>query len=100
MKVKVKKFNPNGYVSRAAFEQVRWEKDVAMQQLEELGVPFAAKVELYAKPIMHAHWDMENLKRVMCSYCKNYPPYDYFGRYMLSKFCPHCGAQMDEEVIK
>lgn len=32
-------------VSRAAFEQMRWERDIAMKQLEEHGIPFGGKAE-------------------------------------------------------
>lgn len=102
MKVKVKKFNPDGYVSRAAFEQIRWEKDVAMQQLEELGVPFGAKVELYAKPIVHAHWrKIEPTKNfeagARCSHCEVCAGYwdEVIEEF---DFCPFCGAKMDEVI--
>ena len=96
MKVKVKEFNPNGYISRGVFEQVRWEKNIAMQQLEELGVPFGAKVELYAKPITNALW-FDVGGRVICNNCGCHPLYDYFGRTTLSSFCPYCGAKMSKE---
>ena len=52
-----------------------------------------------AKPVVHAHWEEVQcsknsakwLHRVSCSNCHNegHKRYDY---------CPHCGAQMDEEV--
>ena len=52
-----------------------------------------------AKPVVHAHWEevqysknsVKWLHRVSCSNCHNegHKRYDY---------CPHCGAQMDEEV--
>ena len=94
-----KKIKFNDYVSRGVFEQVRWEKDVAMQQLEELGVPFGAKPELYAEPIVHAYWREINSTRTICSNCGTNPSYNKFGGLALSNFCPQCGAQMDE-VIK
>lgn len=51
-----------------------------------------------AKPVVHAHWDNVSGGRTICTNCGNYPLYDYFGRLKLSEICPHCGAQMDEEV--
>ena len=32
-------------VSRGLFEQIKWERDIAMQQLEEHGIAFGAKKE-------------------------------------------------------
>lgn len=98
MKAKAKKIKFNDYVPRGVFEQVRWEKDIAMQQLEELGVPFGAKVELYAEPILHAYWRGIDSDRTYCSNCGTNPPYNQFGGLGLSNFCPQCGAQMDEVI--
>lgn len=33
-------------VSREAFEQVKWERDAAMKQLEEHGIPFGGKADV------------------------------------------------------
>lgn len=98
MKVKVKKIKFNDYVPRGVFEQVRWEKDIAMQQLEELGVSFGAKPELYAKPIIHAHWEEQNDATHFCSRCGNDATYTYEGKELVGFLCPFCGAQMDEAV--
>ena len=35
-------------VSREVLEQVKWERDVAMQQLEEHGIPFGGKADVVA----------------------------------------------------
>lgn len=48
--------------------------------------------------IVHAHWDEVSGGRIICSHCGEYPLYDYWGRIKLSRCCPTCGAQMDEEV--
>ena len=32
-------------VSRGLFEQIKWERDIAISQLEELGIAFAEKVD-------------------------------------------------------
>ena len=52
---------------------------------------------------VHAHWEertMMNLspnwKIIVCSACKQEPYYDDVHGYILSEFCPNCGARMDE----
>ncbi len=35
-------------VSRAAFDQVMWERDVAMEQLKEHGIPFGGEADVVA----------------------------------------------------
>lgn len=32
-------------VSRSLFEQYKWERDIAIEQLEELGIAFAQKID-------------------------------------------------------
>lgn len=47
-------------------------------------------------PIIHAHWDGNNVFK--CSNCGTelYPSWDY----VRTPYCPYCGAKMDEEEIK
>ena len=54
-----------------------------------------------AKPVVHAHWetdfdfDPEEEQEIyfyFCSKCKN----ELFGNKEDFKYCPYCGAQMDE----
>ena len=94
MKVKVKKIKFNDYVPRGVFEQIHWGKDIAMQQLEELGVPFGAKVELYAKPITHAYWEPDGVWDI-CSNCKVPTVQPHIKGLPKNKYCPYCGAEMD-----
>ena len=56
-----------------------------------------------AKPVVHAHWvtdfdfDPEEEQEIyfyFCSKCKN----ELFGNKEDFKYCPYCGAQMDELV--
>lgn len=44
----------------------------------------------------HGHWirSPKFLPETQCSVCKN----TYVGDYRTFKFCPECGARMDEEV--
>ena len=57
-----------------------------------------------AKPVVHAHWetdfdfDPEEEQEIyfyFCSKCKN----ELFGNKEDFKYCPYCGAQMDENHI-
>lgn len=54
-----------------------------------------------AKPVVHAHWflldDCAN-EGVYCSACtKKVYKTDYANQKLKSKYCPNCGAQMDEK---
>lgn len=54
-----------------------------------------------AKPVVHAHWflldDCAN-EGVYCSACtKKVYKTNYAEQKLKSKYCPNCGAQMDEE---
>ena len=55
-----------------------------------------------AKPIVHAHWYLkDNAAFHQCSNCEKFAP-DYDDGFsveeMLSEYCPHCGALMDEKI--
>lgn len=56
-----------------------------------------------AKPVIHAHWYLKNNAAFhQCSNCEKFAPDcdDGFSvEEMLSEYCPHCGALMDEEKI-
>lgn len=51
-----------------------------------------------AKPVVHAHWMKDKFGESYCSKCYVYAVIDEDGRERKSKYCPCCGAQMDEEV--
>lgn len=63
-----------------------------------------------AKPVVHAHWFMTEYEYFDCSNCGvaiwNGCDSTAQAKQMLAnkevmfKFCPYCGAQMDEEVSK
>ena len=44
MAIKALEQQPSDTVSRGAFEQVMWERDIAIRQLKELGYEFGAKI--------------------------------------------------------
>lgn len=52
-----------------------------------------------AKPVVHAHWKCDSaIDPYCCSNCGKKALQDYFEKDVLSKYCPYCGAQMDEVV--
>ncbi len=90
-------------VSAAAYRQVAWERDLALQQLRgDYGVGLGEKKADVA-PVVHGRWvewyppkhmiltGEEMLYR--CSSCD--AKYSDVEGY---RFCPHCGAKMDLEV--
>ena len=54
-----------------------------------------------AKPVVHAHW-LEQIidggQELMCSNCGEYALMNDEFYSEFSKYCPYCGAQMDEEI--
>lgn len=51
-----------------------------------------------AKPVVHAHWKKWGCEGTVCSNCYGRVLYECDEQEKKSKFCPHCGAQMDEGV--
>lgn len=49
-------------------------------------------------PVVHGRWERYDIiERYRCSACKNHSAKDVTGwEPFLSKFCPNCGAKMDE----
>lgn len=87
-------------VSLAVFEQMKWERDTALQTLEEHGIGLAQKADVVE--VRHGEWlDAQytyfGAKRYECSLCRD----DEFWkrRYIEIKenYCPNCGAKMDGE---
>ena len=95
-------------VSPKVLEQYKWERDVAIKQLEELGIGFGEK-----KPdiqvVKHGQWEYDpntqdwGIGGFRCSVCDavnlNLGSSDIIPVRMFvgSKYCPHCGAKMDVE---
>lgn len=56
------------------------------------------------KPVTHGHWETYEyqdsygniLTHDRCSNCKSSIPYNRWGQYYFSSYCPECGAKMDE----
>ena len=87
-------------VPRSVYEQVCWERDIAIKQLNEIGISLGEKID-DVKRIVHGKWISKlNIdhaaveERVDCSICgsafssMSFLCYDY---------CPNCGSKMDLE---
>ena len=55
-------------------------------------------------PVVHGHWDKPtkpfpywDWKCSVCG-CEEYRQRDSHGHYRIMKYCPNCGAKMDDEV--
>ena len=90
-------------VSRGCHDQVRWERDVAIGQLEEHGIPFCGKAPDVVK-VVHGRWkvarDSEISKDVWCTACgKGFYIRKKIGAVLIDKmpYCPNCGAKMKGE---
>lgn len=69
-------------MTKTAYEQTIWERDIAIRQLNELGFNFGEKVT--------GEW-----KDGVCSNCGYEVLYAQYKQYMvLSKHCPYCGRIM------
>jgi hypothetical protein len=83
-------------VSREVFEQVKWERDTALQTLEEHGIGLGQKTDVVK--VKHGEWLLRSFlptstqkypyKFLICSQCCNVSK-------KYTKHCPHCGAKMD-----
>ena len=88
-----------GWVSQDVFDQVKWERDTAIAQLNEIGAGFGEKMDNYQQ-IIHSKWtDMGDFWQ--CGNCKvtrlkHFK--SYYGNTIASSpgdFCSACGAKMD-----
>ena len=88
-------------VPKSYSDQIRWERDIAIEQLNEIGCQFGQKMDdvkkkLEAEPAVHGEWIDGG-----CSNCGAYIPTDSFWDYISEKeceFCYSCGAKMDGGV--
>ena len=88
-------------VSKGLYEQIKWERDVALAQLEEYGVSLGEKADVVE--VRHGRWICINKRygEYECSVCHGADSNcsDYYGIHAVTEqeFCPSCGAKMDKE---
>lgn len=78
-------------VERSAYDQVRWERDTAIEQLRSIGKGFGETMDDVVER-KRGKWIRESLVTdypYKCSACKKYSRARY-------DFCPSCGADMRE----
>lgn len=100
----------SGYI-----KQIRWERDIALQQLEEIGCSFGQnmteikeKLESSNKESARPRGEWFLLSHcsnagVYCSNCnkKVFKEEMYYANVKIkSKFCPNCGAEMTDTIKK
>ena len=102
---------PADVISKGLYEQIKWERDVALTQLEEYGVSLGEKADVVE--VRHGRWVfgkdlaccwgqiLKNKYHLYCSECleqafnrseDNDPDFD-----IDTPYCPNCGALMDKE---
>ena len=81
-------------ILKGVYNQVAWERDLAMMQLEEHGIPFGCKADV--QTVRHGKWKFHKDGSGTCNRCnftsKNVWDFDSWQNY-----CGHCGAKMDGE---
>ena len=87
----------------APCEQIKWECDTAIKQLESYGVGFCENAEV--KKVVHGHWTEKKFPGggywdyyFVCSECHHETPNR--GYTVAPDYCPGCGAKMDLEDKK
>lgn len=88
----------HGYVPTEVLEQIQWERDVAIDQLNSYGVQFGEKADV--QKVKHGKWIIayDDYKFTMwdaCSICGH--GLEFVGVGKDYNFCPNCGARMDVE---
>ena len=80
-------------VSRAVLDQIKWERDIAILQLESYGISLGEKADV-AK-VVHGRWDIDKSFMPFLSTCSQCGViYDVDGAFDWN-YCPNCGAIMD-----
>ena len=74
--------------SREYIEQLRWERDLAIQQLKELGYGLGEKPRTQPEQ-RKGKWLNESMDYAECSEC------GFYG--ITTNYCPQCGADMRGE---
>ena len=95
----------NGEIfSKAYVDQVRWERDTAIEQLDEIGKSLGEKMD-DVKIIVTASWIEKRHGYLECSNChcdtnrldKHGYPIGQDIKHNKPKYCPHCGVYMTDK---
>lgn len=84
-------------VRLGAYRQCLWERDMAISQLESIGVAFGEKADV--QKVRYGEWRWNDDGCCRCSECRQKAPivtqYQAEPFAAMTKFCPNCGARMD-----
>lgn len=90
--LEIQEMDPVDVVSRDVLDQVRWERDVAISQLESYGISLGEKADV--TKVVHGRWIKaecsEKDGNARCSVCDHWDWND-------CRYCAACGAKMDLE---
>lgn len=82
-------------VSKDLYEQIKWERDVALAQLEEYGVSLGEKADVvevrHGRVMVHDGHEDEYFE-----YCSECGTMDIHSG---DNYCPNCGCKMDKEEL-
>ena len=84
-------------VSKGLYEQIKWERDVALTQLEEYGVSLGEKADVMKA--RHGRWirkEDDSCYWYECSECGEKLAKTQWGNDYFSAYCPNCGTLMDK----
>lgn len=89
--------------SKEVLTQIRWERDIAISQLEEIGKSLGEKMD-DVKAVITAKWIEKRHGYLECSNChcdtnkldRHGYPIGQDIKHNKPKYCPHCGAIMEE----
>ena len=79
----------NDVVSRGLYEPIKWERDIALEQLESYGISLGSNAEVVK--VVHGEWEIVDFAgNMQCSVCGE------IGCKINdeSNYCPNCGADM------
>lgn len=79
-------------VLTAVMEQIKWERDIAIEQLASYGVCLGEKKELVE--VRHGEWILHNDGSGTCKVCGRHQKH-IWDMCSWQKYCGHCGAKMD-----
>ncbi len=85
-----------------SIEQLKWERDTAIKQLQSYGVGLGENKEL--AEVKHGEWVQDQYINQECSSCgfeiSDDASYElYYDCYRKPKFCPECGTKMNERGV-
>lgn len=91
-------------ISKEVLDQVRYERDLAISQLESIGKCFGEKMD-DVQTITYAKWKEKRHGYLECSNChcdtnrldKHGYPIGQDIKHDKPKYCPHCGAYMTDK---